>query len=50
MLREVELNQCKLDPLTLIGEEWMLVCAGNEKGYNMMTASWGGIGIMWGNR
>ncbi|WP_026890417.1 flavin reductase family protein [Lacrimispora aerotolerans] len=48
MLREVELNQCKLDPLTLIGEDWMLVCAGNENGYNMMTASWGGIGVMWG--
>ena len=31
-----------------IGEEWMLVAAGNKDKFNMMTASWGGTGIMWG--
>lgn len=30
-----------------IGKEWMLVSAGDEKKMNTMTASWGGIGILW---
>lgn len=31
----------------LIGQDWMLVTAGNLKDYNMMTAAWGGAGILW---
>ncbi len=32
----------------LIGHDWMLVTAGSmENGYNMMTASWGGMGWLW---
>ena len=31
-----------------IGKEWMLVTAGDQIKYNTMTASWGGIGVMWG--
>lgn len=30
-----------------IGKDWMLVTSGNKDNYNTMTASWGGIGIMW---
>lgn len=35
------------DVFTRIGTEWMLVTAGNEEGFNTMTASWGFAGIMW---
>lgn len=31
----------------LIGKEWMLVTAGTPDRFNMMTASWGGIGWLW---
>lgn len=38
----------------LIGKDWMLVTSADEsenlsggKNYNTMTASWGGVGIMW---
>ena len=31
-----------------IGKEWMLVTAGTPEKFNMMTASWGGTGILWG--
>jgi len=31
----------------LIGKDWMLLCAGTIESYNMMTASWGGMGIIW---
>lgn len=30
-----------------IGEQWMLLGAGNIDHFNMMTASWGGFGILW---
>jgi flavin reductase (DIM6/NTAB) family NADH-FMN oxidoreductase RutF len=34
--------------IQLIGHDWMLVSAGNpEDGFNMMTASWGGMGWLW---
>jgi flavin reductase (DIM6/NTAB) family NADH-FMN oxidoreductase RutF len=31
----------------LIGSEWMLVTSGNLKSFNAMTASWGGLGVLW---
>lgn len=31
----------------LIGKKWMLVTAGNQNKFNTMTASWGGMGVMW---
>jgi len=31
----------------LIGAEWMLVTAGDTESFNMMTASWGGFGVLW---
>lgn len=33
--------------MTLIGKEWMLVSAGNEKTFNTMTAQWGHLGAIW---
>ncbi len=47
MLRSVDLKQVPMDAITMIGKEWMLISAGTHQKYNMMTASWGGIGIMW---
>ena len=33
----------------LIGEKWMLITATKDDGaFNTMTASWGGMGVMWG--
>ena len=32
------------NPFELIGEKWMLITAGSRKGFNTMTASWGGMG------
>lgn len=32
----------------LIGTDWMLITAGTMEHYNTMTASWGGLGILWG--
>lgn len=35
------------DAFCLIGKEWMLITAGTPEKFNMMTASWGGIGWLW---
>ena len=37
----------KDNPFTLIGGDWMLVTAGDEQKFNTMTASWGGVGVLW---
>lgn len=37
----------KENAFELIGKEWMLITAGTPSKYNMMTASWGGIGWLW---
>lgn len=31
----------------LIGSDWMLIAAGTPESCNMMTASWGGLGVLW---
>lgn len=46
--QKVDFDQFEVNPFTKIGKDWMLVTAGNEEKVNTMTASWGGIGVMWG--
>lgn len=31
----------------LIGSDWMLITAGPPDAFNTMTASWGGLGVLW---
>ena len=31
----------------MIGRDWMLVCAEKNDKFNAMTASWGGLGVLW---
>jgi flavin reductase (DIM6/NTAB) family NADH-FMN oxidoreductase RutF len=53
---EVKMNQfneitpemLKENTFHTIGKDWMLVTAGNTDKANTMTASWGGLGIMFG--
>ena len=44
---EIKAEELKDNPFDLIGKQWMLITAGNEEKCNTMTASWGGVGIMW---
>ena len=46
--KEVNIKDIDEIFIKLVSDEWMLVAAGNENGYNMMTASWGYFGEMWG--
>ena len=49
MFKEISFREVEGNLVKAIAEEWMLVTAGNEGGYNMMTASWGFAGEMWGS-
>lgn len=47
--KEISPAELKESPFHLIGTDWMLVCAEKNNGRaNAMTASWGGLGVMWG--
>ncbi|ADD67098.1 Conserved protein/domain typically associated with flavoprotein oxygenase DIM6/NTAB family-like protein [Denitrovibrio acetiphilus DSM 12809] len=45
--KEVEPSKLMGNPFTMINDDWMLITAGNKEKFNTMTASWGGMGIMW---
>ncbi len=47
-LKEIELTSLSFNPFEKIGKEWMLISSGTEEKANTMTASWGGLGVMWG--
>lgn len=44
----VKAEYLECNPFEKIGKEWMLVTAGTEEKVNTMTASWGGMGVIWG--
>ena len=45
--KEINPTELSKNPFSLIGQEWMLITAGDQKKANTMTASWGGVGILW---
>ncbi|MBE6738389.1 MAG: flavin reductase family protein [Ruminococcaceae bacterium] len=47
MFKEISTKDLTLNPFEKIGKEWMLITAGNEEKFNTMTASWGGLGVLW---
>ena len=49
-MKEIAVSELQMNPMTLIGDSWMLITAGTEdRGYNTMTASWGHLGSIWGH-
>lgn len=47
-LTKINIKELSFNPFDCIGVQWMLISAGTEEKWNTMTASWGGVGIMWG--
>ena len=54
-LKHIEPTETVENNIKLIGKDWMLVTSADREGslecgkdYNTMTASWGGVGVMWG--
>lgn len=48
MLTEFDIKTLSFNPFERIGKDWCLITAGTPESYNTMTASWGGVGILWG--
>ena len=46
--QEINVKELQKNPFVMIGDEWMLITAQKGDQVNTMTASWGGVGIMWG--
>jgi flavin reductase (DIM6/NTAB) family NADH-FMN oxidoreductase RutF len=45
--RAIAPTELRDNPFQLIGEDWMLITAGTLDRWNTMTASWGGLGVLW---
>ena len=46
-MNKINPKEIKENIISLFDDNWSLITAGDEKGYNTMTASWGGIGELW---
>lgn len=45
--KEMKIEELQMNPFTKIGKEWTLITAGDAEKHNTMTASWGGVGVLW---
>lgn len=48
MFYEIQPKDWNVNPFTAIGTDWMLIAAEHDHTANAMTASWGGMGVLWG--
>jgi flavin reductase (DIM6/NTAB) family NADH-FMN oxidoreductase RutF len=46
-LNKIEPQDINQNVFKLIDDDWFLLTAGNINSFNTMTASWGGLGILW---
>lgn len=47
-MKEIKLDELEFNPWSKMAKDWFLISSGDESGYNMMTAGWGFMGVMWG--
>ena len=47
MLKKIDPRKLKLNPFTLMEDEWFLLTAGKKGDYNTMTCGWGALGYLW---
>lgn len=47
-LKQIEANTLTFNPFEKLSKQWALVSAGSLDKFNMMTVSWGAVGVIWG--
>lgn len=47
MFNQIKPQEMNFNPFQAIGSDWTLVTAGSGDALNTMTASWGGVGVLW---
>lgn len=45
--KKIDVDKIVLNPFKTISKDWLLISAVHEGKVNTMTASWGGIGVIW---
>ena len=48
MFEKIDPKSLNQNVFSMIGDQWMLITAGTREQCNTMTASWGGLGVLWG--
>ena len=48
MFQSIDPKSLERNVFSMIGDQWMLITAGTAQRCNTMTASWGGLGVIWG--
>ena len=48
MFEKIDAKAMDGNVFSRIGDQWMLITAGTADKCNTMTASWGGLGVLWG--
>lgn len=48
MFKKTDVKTMEMKPFEKIGSQWMLITAEKDGKVNTMTASWGGVGVLWG--
>ena len=46
-MKKIDIKTLKESAVSLFDDSRCLITAGNEDSYNTMTASWGGLGVLW---
>lgn len=46
--KKINIQDLNMNAFQAIGNDWMLITAGDQQKINTMTASWGGVGVLWG--
>lgn len=47
-MKQLDPKSISRNVFSAIGDDWMLITAGDRDRSNTMTASWGGMGVLWG--
>ena len=47
-LKQIDASTLTFNPFEKLSKQWALVSAGNLDKFNMMTVSWGAVGVIWG--
>ena len=44
---KIDIKDLCLSPVKSIGDNWAILTGCSDEGFNSMTVSWGGMGVMW---
>ncbi len=47
-MKKIDVSSVSQNVFSAIGQQWMLLTAGDREKLNTMTVSWGGMGVLWG--